>query len=401
MKKIKKVVLVFIITFLLIPCTNVDAQSAMKISNKSYIYTDNRKEAKFYTNKGYAYCITPHRTGPGEGATLSYKSTQTSGGVLYLLEKTGTSNSSYLATQLAIWKYNSNYIPDFYLNRSNYSVVKKAKSLASEASQNKNYQSEQPEVSLNTNNTMLSLTNDGNYYKSGAIIVHVEHANSVSLTLEGAPEGATIVDSSNNIVSKVKDNTEVYVQVPAIKLAQNESFTIKATAEGTVSKVERYATGNASLQELVVLVKEKKEVTATKELSVTLVKRVCEFFNGKYYGKDGKETTKEGYSAQCETHVCEKIGDNYFGRNGTKVSYGDYTLQCETHTCEVVNGKYFGNAGVEVTKEEYKAQCENEIVPIPDTGSNPLSGSFFFLMGSILLGTVGRILSRTTQNTKE
>ena len=103
-----------LIVILLLICTvgivNVSAQEAMKITRKTYINTGvgSRREAKFYTNKGYAYCITPHRTGPGEGTTLNYIGSNKGGGVAYLLNKTGTSDMDYLVYQLAIWKYDSN-----------------------------------------------------------------------------------------------------------------------------------------------------------------------------------------------------------------------------------------------------------------------------------------------------
>ena len=121
--KIKKIFAILLVA-LSVAYIDVTAQSNMKIERKTYITTGTRKEAKFYTNKGYAYCITPDRVGANQGATLTYMSKETKGGVLYLLENAGTSDNEYLKTQLAIWILRNNYMPNYYVQNSNLEVVK-------------------------------------------------------------------------------------------------------------------------------------------------------------------------------------------------------------------------------------------------------------------------------------
>ena len=356
--RLKKIMLLVVMTLMLFPSITANSQTAMKIDKKSYIYTGSRKDSKFHTNKGYAFCITPGRTGPGQGTSLKYKSRKSSGGVLYLLEKSGSSDSEYLATQLAIWKYDSNYMPDYYKNHGGLSVVKKAKSLAAEAAKNKNYKGKQPSVKINTTSSKLVLTNDRKYYRSGIMTVNLSYVKTAKVTVTNAPAGTMIVDTKFSKVSSVTNNSKIYIQIPVNSVEESATITIKASSTGKVSYVERYATGNSKQQELVVLVKEKKVVNDTKKLTVTPIKRVCEIFNGKYYGKDGKVTTKAKYSIQCEKHTCEKVGNVYFGKDGKQVDKTTYSIQCGKHTCEVVGNVYFGKDGKQVDKTTYSIECQ-------------------------------------------
>ena len=78
---------------------NVNAKS-LKITKKTYIKTGigSRKEAKFYTSKGYAWCITPMKTGANQGTTLYYKNTIKDNGLVWLIENGGHSDKGYLAS---------------------------------------------------------------------------------------------------------------------------------------------------------------------------------------------------------------------------------------------------------------------------------------------------------------
>ena len=359
MKKYFRTTFLFLIAaMVLIPSIIVSAKAAMKIDKKTYIYTGTRKEAKFHTNKGYAYCITPHRTGASQGTTLTFKNRYNSGGVLYLLEKAGTSDSEYLATQLAIWKYDSNYLPSFYINHSGYEVVKKAKALANEAAKHKNYKGNQPTVSIVLSSTKLTIDNNRKTYRTGIIKASIAYASNAKLSLKGAPTGTKIIDKNGNVISKVKNNGTFYITIPAENVKENITFTLNAEVKGKVPVVERYTVGNSKWQDLIVLTRVDKTVSTSKKLSVTPIKRTCEIFNGKYYDRNGNVTDKTTYSIQCEKHTCEKVGNKYFGRDGKETDKTTYSIQCEKHTCEVVGNKYFGSDGKETDKTTYSIQCE-------------------------------------------
>lgn len=357
MKKIaKKGIAILIILLIAITTSNVYAQSTITVDKKTYLWTESQRQTKFHTTKGYAFCITPNRTGPSEGKTMTYKSKQSKGGVLYLFDKTGYSDSEYLATQLAIWLYDSNHMSEFWKNHSNLDVVKKAKALSAEASKNSNY-THTPSVKLTTSSSNLSITSDNKYYRSSVITVTMENATEAKLTLEGAPAGATIVNSNYSAISNATNNAKIYVQIPEEKVTGTVNFSIKAEANGQLAEIERYTTGDSGIQELIVLVKTNKVVSYSAKLAVTPVKRSCDYVNGKYYNKKGEVVDKTTYSIDCEPHNCEPVGDVYFGNNGTQVSYEDFVIQCKKPICKKVGDKYVGINGTVVTHEVFVTEC--------------------------------------------
>lgn len=375
-KYFKKLTIFAFIAMLAATALGVKAQSAMTITNKSYIYTGSRKEAKFQTNKGYAYCITPHKTGPAQGTTLSYQSKETTGGVLYLLSSAGTSDSDYLATQLAIWQYDSNYLPDFYKQNSN-ATVERSKTLAKEAAKYSSMNGLDIRVDITASNGgKLSKTSDGSY-KSGPLTVTTANAGSASLKLTDAPSGTKIVNGSNTTVSSVKGGTVVYVVVPASSAKSAANMKITASATGTAKWVERYTTGSSQWQDLVVLVTEPKTVTCTRPLTLTPESTpkptptptptptpksyYCQKVGNDYYGIKGKKVTYAEYDKECNKHVCEKVGDDYYGSNGKVVTYSEYDKQCNKHICEKVGDDYFGKKGTIVTESQYDKECNEHI----------------------------------------
>ena len=431
-KKIVAYFLIILIAMISLMGYSVEAKT-LKITKKDYIKTGERTNTRFHTNKGYAFCITPRRNGPSEGTVLKYQSEKTTGGLIYLLERAKYSDDEYLSYQLAVWNFNSQYVPDYFVSHPNYNFVKRSKTLASEAAKNKNYKPKEPSLSIKASSSNLSLTSDGKYYKSGVITVNASNiSGNVNYSLVNAPSGAKIES----------DGTKNYIVVPAASVSSASTITFKATAKGNVNKVERYTTGNSNLQDLIVLVPVEKTVSQSVNLTVTPVKRSCEVVDGNYYDENGNITDKEGYEAHCihkcvrynneyydengnvtdeatfeltcKKHSCEVVGDHYFDKDGNDTTYENYSISCERHVCESFGGKYFGKDGVEVPEEnylhecvhvceiydneyygsqgtkvteaEYKAQCEAQIVPVPDTGSE---GLISVLIGAALLGGLG------------
>ncbi|MBQ2640092.1 MAG: thioester domain-containing protein, partial [Bacilli bacterium] len=357
MNKLFKSVLALILV-VAISCfgiVNVNAKS-LKITKKTYIKTGigSRKEAKFYTSKGYAYCITPMKTGANQGTTLYYKNTIHNGGLVWLIENGGHSDKAYLATQIAIWKHYNNYMPAVYKNHPGNSAVKKAKSLASTAKSHNSDNYKNPSVKLSINSTKMSEVENGKYFKSGAITIKLGNVSSGSISVTSP---ATIVNGSNKKVSTVKNGTKVYVRVPASKVTSSKSYTVKVSASKTVKAVERYSPKNSKYQDLAIVVKNKKSDSAKKTVTATPVSRKCQYANGKYYGINGTVVDKTTYSIQCEEHECEKVGNVYFGKEGNQVSYDTFNKECNKHICEKVGDTYFGKDGEEVDEEEYNLEC--------------------------------------------
>ena len=160
MKKKFMILMTIILCLSIFLPASVFASNTTKLTKKTYIKTGSGSNvvAKFKTTKGYAYCITPGKSGPPVGTKMHVKNTIKSGGLVYLLDKAGTSDSSFLITQLAVWKYANNF-----KKASSSSNWSKAKKLVSQAKKNSNY-STTPSIKLS--HDLTAMNESGDYYKS-------------------------------------------------------------------------------------------------------------------------------------------------------------------------------------------------------------------------------------------
>ena len=445
MKKIIKMSLfIMLVSLCAIICGgNVHAQEpGITLTKKTYIYTGNRSEARFYTSRGYAYCITPNKVGAQPGQYFSFKETIREKGLVYLLSNANSSNEhDYLVTQLAIWKYyNGGFTPEAYKGTS---VNSEANALANKA---KNVEKSKINVTINlkVTNNELFLSSDGTYYKSANMKAVLTGASAYSVKVSG-PGKIQLVNSNDKVVpnnSSFKNEEVFYVRIPSNSITKAGKITITVSAHGKSGIAKRYTPNNNQLQELVLLSTENVDVYDSAALTVTPIKRVCEYYQGTYYDKDGNITDEQTYSLQCKKHTCEKVGDIYFGKDGNQVpeltykkeceqnictKVGDtyfgkdgrevdeltYTKECEKHTCEIIDNTYFDKNGNEVTYETYKSQCMHfcelynnhyygkdgtivdektytdqcttPVVPVPDTDTDPLDLIVYILFGSLLL----------------
>lgn len=59
----------------------------------------------------------------------------------------------------------------------------------------------------------------------------------------------------------------------------------------------------------------------------------CKIINGKYYGKNGTEVSKDQYDKECEESPngkkCQIINGVYYGKNGTIVTEGRFKIECD------------------------------------------------------------------------
>ena len=364
MKKYFKTIAIFVfILFIALQSNTVKADSGLTLTRKTYIPYNGRTEAKFYTSKGYGYCITPERTGANQGHYFTYSYTESDGGLTYILQNaTDTSDNGYLITQLAVWKYRSNFMPAEFQNTA---VGNKATAIAN-AARGKTTGGSDVAVRITSNDTNAKLIND--YYTIGSMGIKFTGVNKYKVTVSGN-QYAELVNASGNVVSngtEFNTNEKFNVRVPASKVTEKSSFKVTVSVGKTVYLIKRYSPNNNALQDLVVPEKEERSASDDVTFIMTPVKRVCEYYNGKYYGKDGKETTELKYKQECETNICKKVGDKYFGKDGK-----------------------------ETTEAEYKAQCET---PIPNTGVSPLSTILSIVLGSGIIGGTVLLLKKYSKN---
>lgn len=358
MKKSFKFVCLFLLVVAVsfLGVLNVYAVDNMVITDKQYIKTtfsdgSIRNEAYYVTNKGVAFCITPDKVGGKTGLSLPYVDTTNSGSVLYLLNKSGSSKDSFVVTQLAIWKLvkGDNYIPDAY--KKNENINNSAKALANEARSNANFSSN---VSLRLDQPTLSFTesSDNNYYVSNVITIVSNATGAATVSLDNAPAGTIITDADGKEKNTFNNNEKFIVKVPTSSVSDSININVSASASGSELSYEKYSGGN--WQDLVVLVKTKKDVSQSIEGTITPEKRTCEkTANGKYYGKEGTEVTAD-----------------------------EYDLECNVHKCEIVSGKYFDNNGNLTDEATYKAQCET-VVPVPNTANS--NNLVYTVLGIVLI----------------
>lgn len=365
MKKQIKILMILVLCLSVILPTSVFATSKITLTKKTYIKTGSGSTTvtKFKTNKGYAYCITPGKSGPSVGTTMYLKNTIKSGGLVYLLDKAGTSDSSFMITQLAVWKYANNFHKA--ASSSNWA---KANKLIKEAKKNSNY-STTPSVSIKPSSS--SLDEVGKYYKSKKLTITAKNIKKdFKVQLVDAPKGAQILSSKGEKKTTFKSGDVVYVKVPVANVSGKTTFSIKVSGTGYVTYVERYKSKNSKHQELIIVNQETKKVSDSAKLTITPVIRKCVFYNGNYYGKDGKIVDKTTFSIQCEKHVCEKVGDTYFGKDGKEVDKLTFTKECEKHTCEIIDNTYFGVDGDVVDSTTYDLECNKHVCEV-------VSGHYF------------------------
>lgn len=243
MKKQIKILMIMVLCLSLLLPVSVYATSKITLSKKSYLKTGSGSNTvtKFKTNKGYAYCITPGKNGPTVGTKLYLKNTIKSGGLVYLLDNASSSDSSFLVTQLAVWKYANNFHKS--ASSSNWS---KANKLVSKAKKNSKY-STTPSVALVASSSALSESGDN--YKSGKITVSAKNIKKdLKVTLENAPKDSKIVDSNGNKKISFKDGEVFYVIVPGSSLSKTVSFNVKISGSGYETYVERYKAKSSKLK---------------------------------------------------------------------------------------------------------------------------------------------------------
>ena len=232
-----------------------------------------------YEGRGYAYCVTPNRTGPSEGTTLNFVSSTKGGGVAYLLNRAGTSDTDYLITQLAIWKFHNNFMHDEYKRNQGKDVVKKALALANEANNNKNWSSA-PTLKLDLASINLTESSDRQSYKSSAIKASVaQNISSYKVTLTGAPSGTVITKNNTNTnytgEFTVNSNESFIIKVPKNSVTVEQlSITIKASAVGNTQYMAyEYQPVDTNMQNVALLEKVAQSATSALALQITKAKK--------------------------------------------------------------------------------------------------------------------------------
>ena len=222
--------------------------------------------------------------------------------------------------------------------------------------------------SINAGFTSNVLTDVNGYYSKGEINLRLVNGSPVSkMTVTADCTNCTLYADSNftkkftNVVVKASRNGELKLYVKSNNnLAANTKVSVKFTGtfDSVTYPIAKLWNCGDTAQSLVTLDSSTVKMpakTSTVDTLTPVVKKYCQVYAGKYYGKDGSVVTETKYREDCMPK-CKVVNGKYFGKNGTEVTVTKYREDCLS-ICKIVNGKYFGKNGTEVTVEKYREEC--------------------------------------------
>lgn len=292
LKKITKSLLLIIMllvssTLLLKVEAATSAPNTIKVESEGRLpeYINGTEFAKKVTTDGkYVYCANKHLKTPAD-MVLTLEETKDAG-MAYIMTNgyphksfTGNDNYDYYITQTAVWWYLDDTTGSDNLSESfkttatdEHGLRKYIIQLKEAAKSSKNNGYTKPSVAISTSSTTFTVSSDGKYYYSSYITVNGTSLNgNVTLSLSGAPEGTSIVDSNGNSKTTVAAGTKVRIRVPVSNVSNLEtSITMTANATGKIDKAYSYKPDNNKYQPVIVsvLFSETQAVNTTKKFSL-------------------------------------------------------------------------------------------------------------------------------------
>ena len=213
-----------------------------------------------------------------------------------------------------------------------------------------------------------TLADVNGYYSKGEINLSLVNTNKISkMTVTGVCTNCTLYTDSNltkkftSAVVNTSSTSSLKLYVKSNNnLAANTNISVKFTgsfAKITYPITKLWNCGDTA-QSLVTYETSSVQPTA-KSLTVAgvtpVVKKYCQVYAGKYYGKDGSVVTETKYKEDCMPK-CKVVNGKYFDKAGNEVTETKYRNDCLS-ICKVVNGKYYGKDGSVVTETKYREDC--------------------------------------------
>ena len=334
------------------------------VTVKDLISREDKGLTIFETTDGNSiYCMDIEKKAliTGQTATLSGDG---DAGLLYILHN-GYPYKSFVKnveidkyiTQIAVWWYLSeDKLSDDFKNATDidkHNLRPIIRDLVSKARKAVDTQAK-PNMNVNASSTTMTLTSDGKYYESAYMSATLIGAKIYNVELSGASKNTIVVDKDGNLGTTMNSGENFKVKVPASE-ANNMTINVKFTATGTTTKAKIYTPSDASYQRVVGIYEDTTPLSGNATLKLE-PKRVCEFTDGKYYGKDGNEVDEKTYIKECK-HVCEFTDGKYYGKNGNEVDKKTFNKECNA-SCEYIDGEYHGKDGSVVDKETFDKECK-------------------------------------------
>lgn len=288
--KVSKFISVFAIAFMfiLLDCQQVNAEAqTIKIGESTLLpgYVAGVKfSIKPLKNGGYVYCVDKHKK-TAKNATGNLKG-KMDAGVAYIIENgypkkhfTGEKKKDYYITQAAVWWYldattgSSNLSSSFKTTGSDsYGLRPYIKKLVNEAKKAKKEGYLSPSLNVKVGTSTLSLSKDKKYYVSNKIDANAKNIDGkYKVSLTSAPSGTIVTDVDGNKQSSFSKNEKFLIKVPASKLAEGKTISVKAkvTASLKIQKAYKYQPTNETMQPVALIAPVEKNVSDTVKLTAT------------------------------------------------------------------------------------------------------------------------------------
>ena len=221
-----------------------------------------------------------------------------------------------------------------------------------------------------------TLTNVNNSYAKGVVSVSLANgsygsAMTVTATCTNCKlytdASFTNLYKGTTLKASAKQNLTLYVKTDSYSAGSKATVSFKASYGKITYPIAKLWNCGSNKQPLVTLTSTTWQPAGATVSSAATVpaKRLCQYYDGKYFGKNGDIVSQATYQEEC-LKICKVVDGKYYGKNGTEVTKEQYTVDCLKPTCKIVDGKYYGKNGTEVTKEQYTVDCLKPTCKIVD-----------------------------------
>ena len=203
----------------------------------------------------------------------------------------------------------------------------------------------------------VSLVN-GSYHSSMAV-----NATCTNCTLY-TDAGLSKVYTGTTLNAGGRQNLTLYVKSNGYTVSTKATVTFKATYGRITYPIAKLWNCGSNKQPLVTLTTTSWQPTGASVSTSSTVpaKRLCQYYDGKYFGNNGNIVTEAQYKDEC-MKICKVEGNTYYGKDGKVVDFATYKDDC-LKICKQEDDKYYGKDGSVVDKETYMDQCTTPICSI-------------------------------------
>ena len=221
-----------------------------------------------------------------------------------------------------------------------------------------------------------TMTNVNNSYAYGVVNVSLVNGSyHAAMTVKASCSNCTLYTDTNlsnvyngtTLAAGGKQNLVLYAKSNGYNAGSKATVSFVATYGSITYPIAKLWDCGSGKQPLVTLTTTTWQPAGASVSSAATVpaKRLCQYYDGKYFGKNGDIVSQATYQEEC-LKICKEVNGKYYGKNGTEVTKEQYTLDCLKPTCKIVDGIYYGSNGAVVTKDQYTLECLKPVCKVVD-----------------------------------